>query len=281
IIPTLAALKAAAPSLAVPVLDGLVAGWPQGTSPNIGDTEKRTLDRLMRALPESVRDRLLALAQRWGRTDIFGESISAITDSLKKQVADSSAADPHRIAAAKRLLGLDGKSDVVQMVLQQVNLLTPPGLATGLIGALTESRDRETGRALTAHWAQLTPAVRRAAIAALMRRVEWALALLDAIEKGNISRTDLATEQWSQLKLNPHRGIARRAVRLSAIGGNISSDRQGIGTKLLPLGKRTPRWKYSTRADKNTRFSAKTLGRWRERSSRSCRPDWRRCRRMI
>jgi putative heme-binding domain-containing protein len=237
IIPTLTALKAAAPSLAVPVLDGLVSGWPQGTSPNIGDTEKRTLDSLMQALPESVRDRLLALAQRWGRTDIFGESISAITDSLKKQIADSSAADAQRIAAAKRLLGLDGKSDVVQMVLQQVNLLTPPGLATGLIGALTESRDRETGRALTAHWAKLTPAVRRAAIATLTRRVEWAFALLDAIDKGSISRTDLAAEQWSQLKLNPDRGIARRAERLSAIAGTISADRQEIVNKLLPLAK--------------------------------------------
>jgi putative heme-binding domain-containing protein len=237
IIPTLTALKAAAPSLAMPVLDGLVSGWPQGTSPTIGDTEKRTLDGLMQALPESIRDRLLALAQRWGRTDIFGESISAITDSLKKQVADPSAADAQRIAAAKRLLGLDGKSDVVQMVLQQVNVLTPPGLATGLIGALTESRDRETGRALTAHWAQLTPAVRRAAIATLTRRVEWALALLDAIDKGSINRTDLAAEQWSQLKLNPDRGIARRAERLASIAGTISADRQEIVKNLLPLAK--------------------------------------------
>jgi len=237
IIPTLTALKAAAPSLAMPVLDGLVSGWPQGTSPTIGDTEKRTLDGLMQALPESIRDRLLALAQRWGRTDIFGESISAITDSLKKQVADPSAADAQRIAAAKRLLGLDGKSDVVQMVLQQVDVLTPPGLATGLIGALTESRDRETGRALTAHWAQLTPAVRRAAIATLTRRVEWALALLDAIDKGSINRTDLAAEQWSQLKLNPDRGIARRAERLASIAGTISADRQEIVKNLLPLAK--------------------------------------------
>jgi hypothetical protein len=123
------------------------------------------------------------------------------------------------------------------MVLQQVNLLTPPGLATGLIGALTASRDRETGRALTAHWAQFTPAVRRAAIATLMRRVEWAFALLDAIDKGSINRTDLAAEQWSQLKLNPDRGIGRRAERLSVISGTISADRQEIVQKLLPLAK--------------------------------------------
>ena len=230
-------MQGASPSLALPLLDGLVSGWPQGTAPNIGASEKQSLERLLQALPESLRDRLLALAQRWGRTDIFGESISAITDSLKNQVADPGAADAQRIAAAKRLLGLDGKSEMVRLVLQQVTLLTPPELATGLMGALTESRDRETGRELTGHWAQLTPAVRRAAIATLMRRAEWAHALLDAIDKGNISRTDLAVEQWSQLKLNPDRGVARRAERLAAIAGTISADRQEIVNKLLPLAK--------------------------------------------
>jgi len=70
-----------------------------------------------------------------------------------------------------------------------------------------------------------------------MRRVEWAFALLDAIEKGNIGRTDLAAEQWSQLKLNPDRSIARRAERLSVIAGTISADRQEIVKKLLPLAK--------------------------------------------
>jgi putative membrane-bound dehydrogenase-like protein len=237
IIPTLAALKGASPSIAVPVLDGLVSGWPQGTAPALGDDEKKTLTALMQSLPESVRDRLLALAQRWGRTDIFGESIAAIIDSLDKQVADPTAADDKRIAAAKRLLGLDDKPDAVGLVLGQVNLLSPPGLASGLVGALTESRGRATGRELTAHWAQLTPVVRRAAIATLMRRAEWAAALLDAIEKGNIGRTDLATEQWSQLKSNPNREIARRADKLSGIGGAVSADRQEIVKKLLPLAK--------------------------------------------
>ena len=237
VIPTLVALKSASPSLATPVLEGLVSGWPQGKAPAIGEAEKRTLDGLMRALPESVRDRLLALAQRWGRTDIFGETITAIIDALKKQVADPSAGDDQRIAAAKRLLGLADQPDVVRMVLRQVNLLTPPALATGLMGAITESRDKETGSELTAHWAQLTPAVRRAAIATLMRRVDWSSALLEAIEKGTINRTDLAAEHWSQLKQNPNRGIARRAERLSAAGATISADRQEIVQKLLPLAK--------------------------------------------
>jgi len=57
------------------------------------------------------------------------------------------------------------------------------------------------------------------------------------VEKGTISRTDLAADQWSQLKQSPNRMIAGRAQRLSAAGPTISADREEIVKKLLPLAK--------------------------------------------
>ncbi len=237
IVPTLAALKGAPVALAVPILDGLVLGWPEGISPHLAEPEKKMLAGLMQAMPESIRDRLLALAQRWGQAELFGAQITDITDYLKKQITSSDAADEPRVAAAKRLIGLDATTEVIEFVLKQVTLLTTPSLAGGFINALTESRNPDTGGALIESWAQLTPSVRRAAIATLMRRSEWTTALLDAVEKGKITRTDLATEQWSQLKQNPNRMIARRAERLSNTGPAISADREEIVKKLLPLAK--------------------------------------------
>jgi len=141
------------------------------------------------------------------------------------------------VAAAKRLLVLDAKAEMIELVLEQVTLLSPPALATGFVNALTESRSEETGPAIIANWKQFTPGTRRNAVAALMRRPEWARALLDAVEKDTINRTDLAADQWSQLKQNPNSLIARRAERLSAIGNAISADREEIVKKLLPLAK--------------------------------------------
>src|SRR5260221_8415465 len=195
------------------------------------------LAALMEAMAESVRDRLLALAQRWGQNYFFGVQIAAITDYLKKQIDDSAGAEEKRVAAAKRLIGLDAGTDVIGFVLKQVTLLTAPSLASGFLTALTESRNPGTGQALIESWSQLTPSVRRTAIAALMRRVEWTTALLDAVENGKMNRTDLATEQWGQLKQNPNRMIARRSERLSAAGSAISADREEIVNKLLPLAK--------------------------------------------
>jgi hypothetical protein len=188
IVATLAALKGASPAIAVAVLDGLMSGWPKEKSPSLTDAEKQTLTSLMQALPESARDRLLALAQRWGQPDLFGASIASIIDSLRKQVTDKALADEQRAAAAKRLVGLEDNSDTVELLLEQVTVLTPPALATGLINALGESRITRTGEAVTGHWAQFTPAVRRAAIALLMRRGEWAMALLDTVDKQRSAR---------------------------------------------------------------------------------------------
>ena len=183
------------------------------------------------------RDRLLALAQRWGQTELFGANFTAIIDSLKKQVADSTANDDQRVAAARRLIGLDSKLEIIDVLLKQISVLSPPGLATGFINALTESRSPDTAQAVIAGWKQFTPGTRRNAVAALLRRAEWSRALLDSVEKGTIGKTDIAADQWAQLKLNPDRAIARRAERLSEAGNTISADREEIVKKLLPLAK--------------------------------------------
>ena len=237
IIPTLAALADAAPTLSVPVLDGLVSGWPQDKAPVLGDSDRKTLGDLMQSMPESARDCLLALALRWGKAEIFGSNVAAITDSLKKQISASDGPEEERVAAARRLIGLDSNAEVVELILRQISLLSPPGLAVGFVDALTASRSPQTGHALLAHWAQLSPATRRAAVAAMMRRTDWAIALLEAVERGKIGRTDLAAEQWWQLKQNPNRAIAGRAQRLSAAGNAISADREEIVRKLRPLAK--------------------------------------------
>jgi putative heme-binding domain-containing protein len=237
IVPTLLALKSASPVVATTVLDGLMTGWPEEKHPSLSATDKQALQNLMESLPESARDRLLALAQRWGEPDLFGKSIAAIIESLRNAVTDAAQPDEKRAAAAKRLVGLQDNPETVGMVLDQVNTLSAPALASGLVNALSESRIPRTGSAIIDHWAQLSPAVRRNALAVLMRRSEWAMALLDAVEKHNLSKGDLAPEHWSNLKQNPNRAVARRAERLAEINAAVSSDREEVVKKLLPLAK--------------------------------------------
>jgi putative membrane-bound dehydrogenase-like protein len=228
-------IKSASPAVAMAVMDGLVEGWPEDTAPRIGEAEKQSLSELMKSLPESVRDRLLALAQRWGKTELFGQEIAGITETLKKQITDANAAEDARISAAKRLVALNSSSTTEDLILSQVSLLTPPSLGTGFVNALGQSRDSRMARDIVSHWKELSPAVRRSAVAVMARRPEWANALLEAVERQRIPQTDLAADQWSQLRQNPNREVAARAGRLTQNVSAISRDREEIVKKLMPV----------------------------------------------
>ncbi|HYE30678.1 MAG TPA: PVC-type heme-binding CxxCH protein [Methylomirabilota bacterium] len=237
ILGTLSALQGSSPALALPVLDGLVSGWPAGKAPVINADQKRQLTSVMQTIPEDSRDRLLALSLAWGKSDLFGDSIASITKSLREKVADAGAAPEERANAARRLIALEGSPEVVTFILGQISVLTPPGVATGLLNALAESREQKTADAIINAWAKYTPSVRRTASSVLLRKAEWTTALLDAVQQSKLKRTDIATEHWAQMRQNQNRRISGRAERLAASPGAGSSDRQEMVAKLLPLAK--------------------------------------------
>ena len=105
------------------------------------------------------------------------------------------------------------------------------------MGALADSREAAVASAVVGRWKEFTPGIRRAAVFTLMRRAEWAAALLDAIEKGDVTRGDVAADQWTQLKANANRAVADRATKLSAAAGAVSADREEIVKRLLPLAR--------------------------------------------
>jgi uncharacterized protein len=237
IVETLVSLKGSPESVGVAVLDGLVNGWPRGTKPTLADADKTALDALIRTVPTGVRDRLLALALRWGEPGLFQSVLPEIAAGLRKQLSDSVATPEQRLVAARQLIGLQVAATDLTAVVSQINVLTAPALATGLVNALSESRDAAVAPAILGRWSEFTPGVRRTAVFTLMRRAEWAGALLDAVEKGSVSRGDVAADQWTQLKANANRDVAERATKLSAAMGAVSADREEIVKRLLPLAK--------------------------------------------
>jgi len=237
IVATLTALKSASPGAATAVLEGLINGWPENQPPSFTAADRSSLTAVMSALPDTVKDRLLVLAQRWGALDLFGTNVAAIIDGLRAQVLNAALDPAARTAAAGRWVTLDDSPEAARAILGQVDLLTPPNLANGLIGALSDSRTTNTAVALTEHWPKFTPNMRRAATTVLIRRSEWAMALLDAVQKKAIGPREIATEHWSQMRQFPDRNVATRAGRLGQVATGVSGDRQEIVEKLLPLAK--------------------------------------------
>jgi putative heme-binding domain-containing protein len=239
ILATLFALKGADPHLAGFVLEGLAEGWPKGVSPDLTANQKQDLSGVMKALPADLRDRMLALADRWGRRDLFAADLAATVEALVARVSDGALGVEDRVASARRLLRIEDTPPTIGRIAALVTPLAPPALVTGLLDALSESRAPETAAMVLSRWTNLTPATRRGGIALLMRQPGWTKTLLEALEKDEVAKTDLAAEHWQQLKLSPDREVALRAARLEATGpGAISVDRERIYEKMIPLAER-------------------------------------------
>jgi putative membrane-bound dehydrogenase-like protein len=216
IIATLASVKGANRDTASSILDGLVAGWPEGaaTSPNLSDADKAQIAALGKSLPADQRDRLLVLAGRWGQKDIFAGQMAEVLKTVKTTLESANAPAPDRVDAAKRLLRLSDNASTVGAILNQVTPQAPAELSRGLIAALADSRVDDAAGLIIAKWEAFTPAARKAAVSVMLRRAPWTLAMLNGIEKKKLTRGDLAASDWQALRLHKDRAIQALAKKL-------------------------------------------------------------------
>ncbi len=233
-------LKAARTSPAVgnAVLDGLIAGWQGESGPSLSDADRTALQETMKALQEPGRDRMLVLARKWNRLDLFPEEVSAAGVRLKQAVADEQLSEARRADAARALINLQDDPAIVRLVLDQVQLQASPALSAGLLRAIGDSRNPATGSEILSRWSKYTPGQKRAAMATLLRRAAWASLVLDRIEAGSMNDKELGLDQWQQLRNNPDPQIAARAKAASGRKSGGDSDRAAIVKQFLPAASR-------------------------------------------
>ena len=237
IIGTLSALKTANGNLATAVVDGLAAGWPEGKSPELSATDVEELRSVMKSLPVSARDRMLVLGTRWGRADLFGGELAAISKEIKSTLDDANQPASKRIEAAKRLLGVEDDARTVAALVAMITPTAGPEMQAGLIDALSTSRVESVGDVLVKQWKKFTPASQRAAAALMLHKPAWANSLISGIDKGGIDQRDLGNEQWQALTTYPDEVIARRARMVQKSVGRTAptADRKAIVEKFIGL----------------------------------------------
>lgn len=236
VVATISAAGKADPALGGLVLNSLAAGWPRGNAPKLSDADVTELRRMMASLPPDARNRLLALAERWDRRDLFTEQNVAAAKELRAAVANATLDAAQRGSSARKLLGIDDSKSAVDAVVTEISPTTPPDAQLALLEALADSRSPEVGAAVVAQWPKLTPSAQKAATNLLIRRETWASSLLDGVKLGAISHKDVLPQQWQSLTSFPDEKIAARAKELQTGGGReIVSDRKALVDKAMPI----------------------------------------------
>ncbi len=183
---------------------------------------------------------LAALAGRWGLAPRFEKAMAGLRKSLLALVADEKKSDKERIEAAQRLAQMQPDRTVLESLLAEASPKASPTLSSGILDAAGQATTPELAAVLVAYWNQLTPRLRQQAAAILLRRPEWSNVLLDALDKGTVSATDLSLDQSQQLTNHPDKKIADRARAILARGGRLPSpDRQKVLDEYLPLVEKT------------------------------------------
>lgn len=219
VVGTLAKLEKVEPQLATVVVGALADGWPITKNPNLSAEDVVTLRRVAAALPKDAKDRMVALGGRWGRRDIFAADMGEVVKELRTTLASKKAEAVARIDAAKRLVEVEDSPESVKLILNQVTPTAAFELQTGLLDALSASRDAKTGEAVINGWGTYSPTAQRGAIALVLRKSAWTEALLAGIESGKINPKDLRSEHWQILTGSKETALAERARKLEKSSG--------------------------------------------------------------
>jgi uncharacterized protein len=219
-----------------PIVAGLVKGWPKGRPANLDAEVDAALVSLLQSAKAEDQANLIALASRLGSKKL-DEFAATAAKSMMKAVADSALDESVRLSSLRQLMEIR-KDDrtVLKGVIDLIDARTPSTLATGFINALGTSESEALGELLAAKLNELTPTVRSAALATLLRRGNWTKSLLAAVEKGKVSWDDFALDQKQALASHLDPSIASIAKKLLARGGGLPNpDREKVVAQFVSL----------------------------------------------
>jgi putative heme-binding domain-containing protein len=234
--PLLARLGDADGKIADAIVNGLAAGWPKDRPAKIGEADDGAIIALMTKLSAGARGSLVSLGARLGSKKLEQYS-GEVRKSLLAMIEDANASESARAEAARQLIELSPfEPEAAETLLALITPRTSPGLAAGLIAAVSRSSSPEVAGVLVKALPALTPSSRADAIRALLGREDWVASYLGAIERGDVRLDELSLDQKQALAGYPNRAIASRAKKLLARGGGLpDADRQKVIGAVAPI----------------------------------------------
>ncbi|MCE2790941.1 MAG: FG-GAP-like repeat-containing protein [Blastopirellula sp.] len=225
--------RAAADAVALNTVLDQLAGWPAELQQMALEQINQALEgRVNVAQPESwktayevlsqssespIRDQALRLAVAFGDQRAF--------PALRGLLADGKRPVPERQKALEILV----KGRDKELADSLFTAMETPELQSAAIRAMAAVADPRTPQKLLAAWPRLIAAGREDAIATLVSRASFAQPLLDAIDRGEVSRTDVHAFHVRQMvSLNDKSLIERITTSWGKVGTSTEDQQQAI-----------------------------------------------------
>lgn len=166
-----------------------------------------------------------------GSTASLEETLDSAIKSAS-EVAKDSDSDERTREEAIQLLGLSAFTDSGQLLLSLLDPSQLEGIQLSALSALGRFIDPQLGPELIKRWATLNPRVRSQAVGVFLARPERAVALLKAIQLGEVAAAVLTTAQAAFLREHRQRAVSQLAGQV--LGANPTGQRQSVIDAYLP-----------------------------------------------
>ena len=194
--------------------------------PSFPDQEMTVRQSTIRAFLSSaskeVRQRLSA-----SDSDKLSRYLTDLLQDARITCVDNDANTKDRVTAIRTLALVDlCELEIEKLFSALLDLRQPQPIQSAAIETLGEFDETIVAALLLKQWSSLSPQLRSQAAETLLSRSGWTLTFLDAIEKGQLARSDLSSSRISMLRGHRDQRIQQLATRLFANSG--STGRQDV-----------------------------------------------------
>src|SRR5690606_18592440 len=159
------------------------------------------------------------------------QSVGEAFSQAAETAASGDRADAERVAAI-RLLAYAPQEIAGDVLAELLSPQTSQRLQPAAVEALRQQPGEASGEILLEAWGTLSPAVRKAAVSAMLSQTARTTQLLSALGEGNVRPSDLESADRQMLLNHPRKPIREQAQKV--LGQPTSADREAVIAQYTP-----------------------------------------------
>ncbi|MEK7686139.1 MAG: PVC-type heme-binding CxxCH protein [Verrucomicrobiota bacterium] len=233
----LATQPATADSLKQVILENLAAGLKSDSAPVWSPELQSALQTLLASTNESIGTVALPLLANWDKTGALRSDVSRLIRKVGARLQEAGQSDEQRILLATSLLSVQRlDAEIVPAVVKILGSNSSAELQRRVLAALGSMADPAIGSELVNAHPRLAPELQEAAFGQIVKRADWALALLEAVKSGRISLTTLGPSSVHRLRTHNDSGVAQKAAAIiDEVRGPEVKEKNELMARFTPL----------------------------------------------
>jgi len=198
---------------------------------------EKSLKALLGSENAQIANAAMPLVARWDTKGALAGEIKGRISKMMESLNDAKLPDAQRGDIARGLLSLSAtNADVLPAVSKVLAETDSMGLKKEIVAALSAVPSAEAGKELIAAFPSLPGDIQMTAFNELLKRTDWSMALLDALDSNKIKATLLGPANLHRLRQHADAAVAKRANEaIDKILGPETKEKDALIAKFTPI----------------------------------------------